>query len=112
MGADPLAHAAALVSWQKGQPIDAFSVRKFTKAHGTGGRVVGPCGRGRVVIVEDVITTGGSAREAIEAARDYGLDVVMVLVLVDRQEGGREAVEALAPGGDGVYHWQLKAPDK
>ncbi len=113
MGADPLAHAAALVSWQKGRPIDAFSVRKFTKAHGTGGRVVGPVRPGdRVVIVEDVITTGGSAREAIEAARDYGLEVVMVLVLVDRQEGGREAIEALGPRVETVFTiGQLKGQD-
>jgi len=62
MGADPLAHAVALVSYQKGQPINAFSVRKFTKDYGAGGRIVGDVKPGdKVVILEDVVTTGGSA---------------------------------------------------
>lgn len=93
MGADPLAHAAALVSWQRGRPINAFSVRKFHKEHGAGGLLVGPVQPGeRVGVLEDVITTGGSALAAIRAAREFGLTVVQVIVLVDREEGGREAV--------------------
>jgi orotate phosphoribosyltransferase len=94
MGADPLAHAVSLVSYQKGKPVDAFSVRRFQKNHGTGGRVVGPVQPGeRVVVLEDVVTTGGSALAAVKAAREFGLMVVQVIILVDREEGGREAIE-------------------
>ncbi len=94
MGADPLAHAAALVSYQKGRPVNAFSVRKVQKEYGAGGRLVGPVQPGdRVAILEDVITTGSSALTAVRAAREFGLFVVQVIVLVDREEGGREALE-------------------
>jgi orotate phosphoribosyltransferase len=68
-------------------------VRKAAKAHGTGQRIEGPFRAGdRVVVVEDVITTGGSALQAIEAVRDAGAVVVGVLAVVDREEGGREAI--------------------
>jgi orotate phosphoribosyltransferase len=98
MGADPIAHAIALTSYLQGKPVNAFSVRKSPKEHGTGGLVVGDVKPGdKVVILEDVITTGASTLKAIVAARDFGLEVVQVLVLVDRQEGGREAVAAVAP---------------
>jgi orotate phosphoribosyltransferase len=98
MGADPIAHAIALTSYLKGRPINAFSVRKAAKEHGTGGLVVGDVKLGeKVVILEDVITTGSSTLKAIDAARDFGLEVVQVLILVDRQEGGREAVAAVIP---------------
>jgi orotate phosphoribosyltransferase len=104
MGADPLAHAAALVSYQQGQPINAFSVRKFIKGYGAGGRIVGPVQPGeRVVVLEDVVTTGASALEAIKAAHEFGLTVAQVIVLVDREEGGREAVEAQVPGVQAVF---------
>jgi len=94
MGADPLAHAVALISYQQGKPINAFSVRKFVKGYGAGGRLVGPVRAGeRAAILEDVVTTGGSALEAIKAAREFGLTVEQVIILVDREEGGREAVE-------------------
>jgi len=105
MGADPLAHAIALTSYLKGRPINAFSVRKAPKEHGAGGLVVGDVKPGdRVVILEDVITTGGSTLKAIAAARDFGLQVLRVLVLVDRQEGGREAIAALIPQVEAVYN--------
>jgi len=98
MGADPIAHAVALTSFLKGRPVNAFSVRKLTKEHGTGGLVVGDVKPGdKVVILEDVITTGASTLKAIVAARDFGLEVIRVLILVDRQEGGREAVARQAP---------------
>ena len=98
MGADPMAHAIALTSYLKGKPINAFSVRKSRKEHGTGGLVVGDVKPGdQVVILEDVITTGTSTLKAIAAARDFGLEVIGVLILVDRQEGGREAVASQAP---------------
>ena len=104
MGADPIAHAIALTSFLKGRPINAFSVRKAAKEHGAGGLVVGDVKPGdRVVILEDVVTTGGSTLKAIAAARDFGLEVVQVLILVDRQEGGKEAVAAAVPGVKAVF---------
>ncbi|MGH7718874.1 MAG: orotate phosphoribosyltransferase, partial [Gemmatimonadaceae bacterium] len=75
--------------------IRAFTVRKEAKAPGTGKRIEGRFREGdRVVIVEDVITTGGSALTAAEAVRGAGGDVVGVLALVDREEGGREALSS------------------
>ncbi len=104
MGADPMAHAIALTSYLKGAAINAFSVRKAAKEHGTGGLVVGDVAPGnRVVILEDVITTGVSTLKAIAAARDFGLDVAGVLVLVDRQEGGREEVSRQAPWVEALF---------
>ncbi len=95
MGADPLAYAIAAESWRQGEPIHAFSVRKRPKRHGRGKVVEGCFEPGaRVVIVEDVITTGGSALQACEAVRAEQGEVLAVLALVDRQEGGREAIEA------------------
>jgi orotate phosphoribosyltransferase len=104
MGADPMAHAIALTSYLKGRPINAFSVRKAPKEHGAGGLVVGDVQPGdKVVILEDVITTGGSTLKAIAAARDFGLQVLQVLILVDRQEGGKEAVAAVIPRVEAVF---------
>jgi orotate phosphoribosyltransferase len=96
MGADPIASATATVSWQLGRPLDAFYIRKETKGHGTqkwleGDKRVIP--GTPVAIVEDVCTTGASTLKAIERARLHGLDVRRVIALVDREEGGREAVE-------------------
>ena len=94
MGADPVAYAIAHTSWLAGDPVNAFTVRKEPKAHGTGKRVEGCFAAGdRVVVVEDVITTGGSALKAIQAVEAEGGTVLAVLALVDREEGGREAVE-------------------
>ena len=94
MGADPLAHAVALISYQHSMPINAFSVRKFYKNYGASGRLVGPVQPGeRVVVLEDVVTTGSSAMEAVKAAEEFGLQVVQVIILVDREEGGRQALE-------------------
>jgi orotate phosphoribosyltransferase len=89
MGADPVAYAVAHESFLRGRPTDAFSVRKQAKAHGTGQRVEGgvPAGA-RCVVVEDSMTTGGSALEAISALIDHGCTVAGVLTLVDRREGG------------------------
>ena len=104
MGADPLvSNIASASAWYGLQHPEAplvhgFLVRKAEKAHGTGRRVEGFCQPGaRVVIVDDVCTTGGSTINAIQAAREAGMDVVGVLCLVDRQEmNGRAAVEAAA----------------
>ncbi len=95
MGADPVAYAIAHASWIAGDAVNAFTVRKEPKAHGTGKRLEGCFAAGmRVVVVEDVITTGGSALRAIEAVEAEGGEVIAVLSLVDREEGGREAIEA------------------
>jgi orotate phosphoribosyltransferase len=95
MGADPVAYAIAAASVSAAPIVDAFSVRKEAKAHGTGRRVEGNFAAGdRVVVVEDVITTGGSALKAIEAIREEGGEVLGILAVVDREEGGRATLEA------------------
>lgn len=95
MGADPVAYAIASASAELDRPIDAFSVRKAAKDHGTGRRIEGNFEAGMpVVIIEDVITTGGSALSAIEAVRAEGGNVVGVLAVLDRQSGGKEKIEA------------------
>ena len=94
LGADPVAYALALTARRRGQLLDAFTVRKQPKDHGTGKRIEGCFAAGYpVVVVEDVLTTGGSAREAIGAVEHEGGHVLGVLAVVDRQEGGREAIE-------------------
>ncbi len=93
MGADPVADAVAYTSALKGKLINAFSVRKDAKKHGLKRIIEGDVDNGdRVVIVDDVATTGQSTIEAIENARAGGLHVVKVIILVDRQEGGRENI--------------------
>ena len=100
MGADPLASAVSTLSYVAGPPLAAFYVRKEPKGHGTGQWIEGikslrpglP-----VAIVEDVVTTGGSAMKAIARAREFGLEVRLILGLVDREEGGRENLEREAP---------------
>lgn len=94
LGADPVSYAIAYASAVAGTPVRAFTVRKEAKAHGTGRLIEGPFHAGdRVAVVEDVITTGGSALRAVEAVRAAGGVVAGVLALVDREEGGREALE-------------------
>src|SRR6476646_9095859 len=94
MGADPIVVAVAVVSGQ----LDGFLVRKAEKQHGTGQRIEGFRQKGaRVIIVDDVCTTGGSTVQAIEAAREFGFEVVGVMCLVEREEaGGRINVEKAA----------------
>jgi orotate phosphoribosyltransferase len=95
LGADPISYAVSYASADTSRPLRAFTVRKEAKAHGTGKLVEGPFRSGdRVVIIEDVITTGGSALKAAKAVAAAGGIVVGVLALVDREEGGREAIEA------------------
>jgi orotate phosphoribosyltransferase len=94
LGADPVAYAIAAAAHAQGQPLDAFSVRRQPKDHGTGKRVEGCFTPGAsVVVVEDVITTGGSAAEAIAAVTAEGGRVLGVLAVVDREEGGRATLE-------------------
>src|ERR1700685_3554721 len=94
MGADPIVVAVSVVS----REVDGFLVRKSEKQHGTGQRIEGFRERGaRVVIVDDVCTTGASTVQAIEAAREFGFEIVGVMCLVERQEaGGRPNVEKAA----------------
>jgi orotate phosphoribosyltransferase len=95
MGADPIACAISYASASSGASLRAFTVRKEPKTHGTGKLIEGPFQPSdRVVVIEDTITTGGSARKAVDAVRNAGGTVVGVLALVDREEGGREALEA------------------
>jgi orotate phosphoribosyltransferase len=106
LGADPLASAVALTSFLAGEPVDAFIVRKEPKGHGTGqwveGRRTLPDGS-RVAILEDVVTTGGSALKAIERCRAEGLVPAGCFALVDRLEGGREAIEAQGVPVDALF---------
>ena len=100
LGADPISYAISYASadaasrGEQQAPLRAFTVRKEAKAHGTGKLVEGTFEPGdRVAVIEDVITTGGSALKAIAALRAAGGTVAGVLALVDREEGGREAIE-------------------
>ena len=100
MGADPIASAVSTLSYVSGRSLTAFYVRKEAKGHGTAQWIEGikslrpgmP-----VAILEDVVTTGGSAMKAIVRAREFGLQVKLILGLVDREEGGRENLEREAP---------------
>lgn len=98
MGADPIVVAVAVISAQAGSPVHGFLVRKAEKAHGMGRRIEGFQETGaNVVIVDDVCTTGGSTVQAIEAAREFGFNIVGVACLVEREEAaGRPAVEKAA----------------
>ena len=95
MGADPIAYAISYASAASPRPLRAFTVRKEAKAHGTGKLIEGPFRAGdRVAVIEDVITTGASALQAVDTVRSAGGIVAGVLALVDREEGGREELEA------------------
>jgi orotate phosphoribosyltransferase len=95
LGADPISYAISFASAATSHPLRAFTVRKEAKAHGTGRTIEGPFKSGdRVAVIEDVITTGGSALRAIQSVQAEGGSVAGVLALVDREEGGRQAIEA------------------
>lgn len=96
LGADPISYAIAYASAIAGRDplLRAFTVRKEAKAHGTGKLIEGPFQTGdRVVVIEDVITTGGSALKAVDAIAAAGGEIAGVLAVVDREEGGRERIE-------------------
>ncbi len=104
LGADPIANALAVISFQRGNPIKSFTVRKETKGHGTKRRIEGAVKPGeKVVILDDVITTGGSTITAIESVRAEGLIVDRVIALIDREEGGRENIQKLVGRVDAVF---------
>ena len=95
LGADPISYAISYASAASRHPLRAFTVRKEAKNHGTGKLIEGPFTTGdHVAVIEDVITTGGSALRAIEAVRAAGGTVSGVLAVVDREEGGRETLES------------------
>lgn len=95
MGADPVGTAIMHASVQRNTPVNAFVVRKQAKEHGMGRRVEGPDVKGkRVIAVEDTSTTGGSVLTAVEALREAGANVVAVAVVMDRETGAKERVEA------------------
>jgi len=95
LGADPIVSAVAALSHVEGPALDAFIVRKEPKGHGTMQWIEGPVQPGqKVIIVDDVVTTGGSTLKAIEKAQEFGLNVVAVLALLDREEGGTETLAA------------------
>lgn len=97
LGADPIASAVTMTAALRGRSLPAVIVRKEPKGHGTGAWLegAGPLSEGaEVVVVEDVVTTGGSALKAVERLRAAGFVVRWVMGIVDRLEGGREAVEA------------------
>jgi len=96
LGADPVAYAVSYTSYLKGKPVETFVVRKSAKLHGTMQWLEGDVKKGdKVVVVDDVVTTGKSTIEAINRAKEAGLEIAKVICLIDRQEGGRENIEAL-----------------
>lgn len=99
LGADPLATATSIAGWHAGRPRSAFLVRKEPKGHGTSQWIESPRlpEGAEVVVLEDVVTTGAATLKAIERARAAGLVVLHALAIVDRLEGGREAVTKEAP---------------
>ena len=104
LGADPIANALSLISYQRSKPIKSFIIRKEVKEHGTKSAVEGDVRPGeKVVIIDDVITTGGSTIRAIERARAAGLVIDRVIALIDREEGGRENIERYVARVDAVF---------
>ncbi len=104
LGADPIANALSLISYQEGRPIKSFIVRKETKGHGTKSAVEGNVDPGeRVIVIDDVITTGGSTITAIEKVREAGLITDRVITLIDREEGGRENILQHVSRVDAVF---------
>jgi orotate phosphoribosyltransferase len=95
IGADPITAAIITVAGSQNRPLKGFIVRKEAKQHGTGKDVEGPVNPGDTcVIVEDVVTTGGSSLAAIEKVEAFGMKVLGVLAIIDRLEGGAEAFAA------------------
>ena len=103
-GADPIVGATMLRAAAQGRPLDGFYVRKQPKRHGTMRLIENPPRPGtRVVIVEDVVTSGSSALKAVDEAQKAGCIVAGVIALVDRDEGGAEAIRRQVPGYVALY---------
>jgi len=95
LGADPISLAVGMTSADEENPLQVFTVRKEPKGHGKGKQIEGNFTEGdSIVIVDDVITTGGSTLKAADVLEKAGAKIAFALVLVDREEGGREAIEA------------------
>ena len=96
LGADPLVSGVALAAALVGRPLDALIVRKEAKGHGTGAWLEGPfpAAGSTITVLEDVVTTGGSSLKAVRQLREAGYVVQRVVTIVDRQEGGLEAMTA------------------
>ncbi len=105
MGADPVVSAVARESVDTDRVLNGFLIRKEAKGHGRGQYLEGvrEPGNLKAVIVEDVCSTGGSAIQAIDRAREFGLEVVGAVCLVDREMGGAEAIEATGCGFESVF---------
>lgn len=105
LGADPIAYATAMyANLSTGYPLDVFIVRKEPKGHGTSEWIEGRVRHGeKVVIVDDVVTTGGATLTAVERAHEAGLEIAKVVVLVDRQEGGKQVVESRGLQYDPIF---------
>ena len=96
IGADPIVAGVLTVAAERGRGLQGFLVRKEPKGHGTQRYLEGPVQPGaRVVIVEDVVTTGGSSIQAVERVREFGANPVVVVTIIDRMEGGRANFERL-----------------
>ncbi len=96
LGSDPLITATSVISWEKGRPLNGFIVRKESKGHGTNQYVEGLANFSKgdkVVLLEDVVTTGGSILTACERAEAVGLEIVQICSVLDREEGGREKLQ-------------------
>ena len=96
LGADPLVSGVAMAAAQQGRDLNALIVRKQAKGHGTGAWLEGPLpmAGARVTVLEDVVTTGGSSIKAVNQLRDAGYSVRRVVTIVDREEGGKDAMDA------------------
>lgn len=105
MGADPIVAAVGVAAYHRNMDLTLFIVRKEAKKHGTMRLIEGPAlsAGQRVVVVDDVITTGGSFVKAVEAVREIGCQVVKAVTLVDRQEGGAETLEKMGVTVEPVF---------
>jgi orotate phosphoribosyltransferase len=108
LGADPIVSAVSVVSALENRPIPALIVRKETKGHGTKAYIEGPSlpEGAKVVVLEDVVTTGQSAMKAVERLREAGYSVEQVIALVDRQQGGAEFYQSAKLKFEAVFSIQ------
>ncbi len=105
LGADPLVSGVAQAAALAGRSLDALIVRKEAKGHGTGAWLEGPLPEpgSRITVLEDVVTTGGSALKAVHQLQEAGYVVEQVVAIVDRQEGGAEAMKAAGLGLSSLF---------
>ena len=105
IGADPITAAVITCGWQQGLSLKGFIVRKEAKQHGTGKQVEGPVVAGqRALMVEDVITTGGSSIKAIESARQFGLEVDRLITIIDRGTSSAQIFADLGVQFQALFH--------